>query len=107
MISDTAFGTSTGSGMGFIFDKPESPLAATIDELVGLRSSIILAARFAESENQAVERRGELRARLVVLRRQYTEKLDEIAMTLSAQEAIRAKEEVEQSAMVRREFLTA
>lgn len=80
----------------------KSELETSIDELASLRFSIILTARFADSPTQTRERREELHARLASLRRQYSEKIDEIAMTLSVQAAMDAKEEVERTVAVPR-----
>jgi hypothetical protein len=72
-------------------------LEASIDELASLRFSIILTARFVNSPSQTEGRREELSARLAALRRQYSEKIDEIAMTLSVQAAMDAKDKVERT----------
>lgn len=80
----------------------ESKLAASIDELAKLRFSTVLTARFATSPNQPPERQEELRERLADLRRQYFEKIDEIAMTLSVEAAMKAKEEVERTVSIPR-----
>lgn len=78
----------------------QAELKASIAELSSLRFSILLTARFVDSPAQSLERREELRERLATLRRQYENKIDEIAMTLSVQAAMNAKDEVERAVSV-------
>lgn len=85
-----------------IAETEENQLAASIDALASLRFSIVLTGRFADSPSQPPERRAELRERLAALRRQYSTKIDEIAMTLSVQAAMDAKEKVEKAVAVPR-----
>jgi len=75
-------------------------LAVCIEELANLRFTIILTAKWEASATEDVERRDDLRADLVSLRREYSKKIDEIAMTFGVQQAIDAKEEVERSVTV-------
>jgi len=75
-------------------------LAASTQELAGLRFSIILTARWVASASEEIERRNELRTELEELRRRYSEKIDEIAMTFGVQNAIDAKENVERTVTV-------
>ncbi|MFZ0746258.1 MAG: hypothetical protein WAM85_17755 [Terracidiphilus sp.] len=96
-LLDTA---SIGSGSRYAIEKQEDSLAASIDELAGLRFSIILTAKWETSESVDAERRNELHAELLDLRRQYSQKIDEIAMTFGVQSAMNAKEEVEHSVAV-------
>ena len=76
--------------------------AASIEELAGLRFSIILTAKWEAiaSNDQDVERRNELRAELKNLRRQYSEKIDDIAIAFGIQNAIDAKQEVERTVAI-------
>lgn len=78
----------------------ENALAASTEELAGLRFSIILTAKWEASASEDVQRRNELRAELRDLRRQYSEKIDEIAITFGVQSAMDAKEEVEHTVTV-------
>jgi len=59
-------------------DIHKDPFTACVDELASLRFSISLAAQFSVSPSQSPERQEELRARLIVLRRQYAVKIDEM-----------------------------
>ena len=83
-----------------VYEKQENLLAATTEELASLSFSIILTARWEASASEDVERRHQLRAELVDLRRQYSQKIDEIAMTSGIQKAMDAKEEVEHTVSV-------
>lgn len=94
--------TVTDSNNDQLSEAGKSELETSIDELASLRFSIILTARFADSPTQTLERREELHDRLATLRRQYSDKIDEIAMTLSVQAAMDAKDEVERTVEVPR-----
>jgi hypothetical protein len=91
---------STGPATRFAQESGEGPLAASIDELAGLRFSIILTARWEGAASDNRELQEDLRARLVRLRRQYSDKIDEIAMAFGVQFALDAKDEVERSVIV-------
>jgi hypothetical protein len=80
----------------------ESLLADSIEELAGLRFSIVLTAKWEAmaSNDQDVERRNDLRAELENLRRQYSQKIDDIAITFGIQNAIDAQEEVERAVAI-------
>ena len=91
---------SFGPASRYAQEKLESSLAANTEELAGLRFSIILTAKWEASSNADAERRNELRAELSGLRRHYSQKIDEIAMTFGVQSAIKAKEEVERTVAI-------
>ncbi len=55
------------------------------------------------SESETIERRTELRADLVLLRRHYEDKIDEIAMTFGVEQAMKVKADVERTVFVPRE----
>jgi hypothetical protein len=84
----------------YAHEKQENLLADSTEELASLRFSIILTARWEAAASEDVERRDELRAELVELRRQYSEKIDDIAMTFGVQSAIDAKEDVERAVVI-------
>jgi hypothetical protein len=88
---------SIGSASRYAHRKQEDLIAARTDELASLRFSIVLTAKWEASAGDDVERRNELRAELVDLRRQYSQKIDEIAMTFGIQNAMNAKDEVERT----------
>jgi hypothetical protein len=71
-----------------------------------LRFSIILTARWADSDSESPDRRAELRADLAQLRKHYGDKIDEIAMTFGVDQAMKAKEEVERTVVVPRDIVT-
>jgi hypothetical protein len=73
------------------------------EELGALRFSIILTARWESSDYETPERRAELREDLVLLRKHYNDKIDEIAMSFGVEPAMKAKEEVERTVIVPRE----
>ena len=70
------------------------------EELAALRFSIILTARWAASEDEAPERRAELRDELELLRKHYGDKVDEIAMTFGVQQAMETQNQVERTVIV-------
>lgn len=94
--------TVSDSDHSLLAEADKDNLEASIDELASLRFSIILTARFAESPSQTPQRREELRIRLEHLRDHYSQKIDEIAMTLSVQAAMDAKDKVERTVSVPR-----
>ncbi len=91
---------SIGPASRFAHQDEESLLAAGTIELAGLRFSIILTARWEAEAAGDLERRNELRAELEDLRRQYSQKIDEIAMSSGIQNAIDAKEKVERAVAI-------
>jgi hypothetical protein len=70
------------------------------EELAALRFSIILTARWADSDTETPERRAELRDELALLRRHYGDKVDEIAMTFGVQQAMKTQNQVERTVVV-------
>jgi hypothetical protein len=88
---------SIGPASRFAREKQKSLLAVNTNELAGLRFSIILTAKWEASASADVERRSELRSELAGLRRNYSQKIDEIAMTFGVQDAMNAKEDVERT----------
>ena len=77
-------------------------LAVAREELASLRFATILTARWEASASKDAMRRNEMRADLATLRRQYSQKIDEIAMSFSIQDAMDAQKEVERSVFVPR-----
>lgn len=73
------------------------------EELAALRFSIVLTARWADSEDEPPERRAELRDELELLRQHYGDKIDEIAMTFGVQKAMEAQNQVERTVIVPRD----
>lgn len=98
-------GTNTiGPAFPYVLETREAVLACDTEELAALRFSIILTARWEASDNEIPERRAELRADLVLLRKHYGDKIDEIAMTFGVDQAMKAKEEVERTVVVPRDI---
>ncbi len=87
-------------GSRYIREKQQDRLSASVDELASLRFSIILTGRWEIAASEDPERRGELREELACLRRQYSEKIDEIAMSFGVQIAMDAKDEVERTVVI-------
>jgi hypothetical protein len=87
----------------YIRETRDALLAYETEELAALRFSIILTARWEASDDEAPDRRVELRDELALLRRHYGNKIDEIAMTYGVQQAMKTKEEVERAVIVPRE----
>jgi hypothetical protein len=94
--------TSLEPGSQCAHEERESLLVASFEELAGLRFSILLTARWEGAAVEDQERRNELRAKLVSLRRKYSNKIDDIAMTFGIQRAMNAKEEVERTVTIPR-----
>jgi hypothetical protein len=92
-----------GPASRFISESREKQLAQTVEALAVLRFSVILTARWESSETEDAEQRAELRKELVVLRKQYGDKLDEIAMNFGVAHAMTVKEEVERNVILPRE----
>jgi hypothetical protein len=91
---------SIGPASRYVHEKQKISLAANTDELAGLRFSIILTAKWEASAVADPERRDELRSELAGLRRNYSQKIDEIAMTFGIRHAMKAKEEVERKVAI-------
>jgi hypothetical protein len=91
---------SIGPASRYVHEKQKVSLASNIDELAGLRFSIILTALWEASTNVDVEHRNELRSELDGLRRNYSGKIDEIAMTFGVQNAMKAQKEVERTVAI-------
>lgn len=96
--------TYTGPASIYIRETREELLSYETDELAALRFSIILTARWESSEYESPDRRAELRADLILLRKHYEDKVDEIAMTFGVEQAMKAKAEVERTVIVPREL---
>jgi hypothetical protein len=92
-----------GPASRYIRESQEAMLFYDTEELAVLRFSIILTARWADSEGEEPERRAELRSELAILRKHYGDKIDEIAMTFGVGQAMKAKAEVERSVVLPRE----
>lgn len=88
-----------------IADVHEAMLTFEIEALAALRFSILLTIRWEGSRDESPEQRTELRADLALLRRQYGDKIDEIAMTFGVDEAMWAKEEIERTVVVPSELM--
>ncbi|MFP5206888.1 MAG: hypothetical protein ACLGSH_16170 [Acidobacteriota bacterium] len=80
----------------------QDPLEAGIERLGELRFLLVLTARLEGSSSIGPERRLKLRRDLGRLRRQYADKIDEIAMGFGVQQAMDAKELVERTVKVPR-----
>ncbi len=88
---------SMGPGTRYIYEDRKRTLAFLTEELAALRFSILLTARWEGAAEDDRSRRDELRAELKDLRSQYSEKIDEIAMTLGVQSAMNAQEDVQRN----------
>jgi hypothetical protein len=98
--------TTIGPTYQYVLETRDALLANDTEELGTLRFSIILTARWADSDSESPERRSELRADLVLLRKHYSDKIDEIAMTFGVEQAMKAKEEVERTVVVPRDIVS-
>jgi len=84
----------------YIRETRDELLTYEAEELAAVRFSIILTARWAASDDEAPERRAELREELELLHKHYGDKIDEIAMTFGVQQAIETMDEVERTVVV-------
>jgi hypothetical protein len=89
-----------GPASRYIRETRDELLAYDVEELAAVRLSILLTAKWVESESEDPERRDELRQDLAILRKHYGDMLDEIAMTFGVNSAMKAKEEVEESVVI-------
>jgi len=96
-----------GPNAPYVLETPEALFAYDTDELSALRFSIILTARWADSDSESPDRRAELRADLAQLRKHYGDKIDEIAMTFGVDKAMKAKEDVERTVVVPHDVVTS
>ena len=81
-------------------------LIEEIEDLGALRFAIILTSRWAASDSESPERRAELRSDLALLRKRYSNKIDEIAMMFGVGQAMKAKDEVERTVIVPRDIVS-
>jgi hypothetical protein len=93
-----------GPASRYVLETREALLTYEREELAALRFSIILTARWEAASDEDPQQRAELRADLELLRRHFGDKIDEIAMTFGVDEAMKAKEEVEQTVVVPRDM---
>jgi len=93
-----------GPASRYIKETCEAMLAYETEELAALRFSIILTARWESSGDEDPQQRAELRGDLLLLRRHYGDKIDEMAMTFGVEEAMKATETVERSVVVPRDL---
>jgi hypothetical protein len=93
-----------GPASRYIKETREALLAYETEELAALRFSIILTARWEASDDEDPEQRAELRADLSLLRRHFSDKIDEIAMTFGVEEAMKAKDTAERTVVVPRDL---
>jgi len=93
-----------GPASRYMKETREALLTFETEELAALRFSIILTARWEASDDQDPEQRAELRADLLLLRRQFGDKIDELAMTFGVEEAMKAKDNIERTVVVPRDM---
>ena len=93
-----------GPASRYMKETREAMLDYETEELAALRFSIILTARWEACDDQDQQQRAELRADLSLLRRHYSDKIDELAMTFGVSEAMKAKDKVERTVVVPRDM---
>jgi hypothetical protein len=89
-----------GPASRYVRERPRTSLSDAVEQLAGLRFSIVLSARQESSGVLTAPARAELRDELRRLRSRYSDKIDEIAMNYGVQAAIDAKEGVEREVVV-------
>lgn len=100
MLTATVDRLSLSPGTTHLHDEEELTLSSAVEELVRLRFSIILTARWEAGEEDDPERRAELKTELSELRTIYFDRIDEIAMKFGVQQAMDAKDQVEHNVIV-------
>ena len=95
--------TLIGPASRYINEARGEQLSAAVEELAVLRFCIILTARWESTETEDLEQRDQLRSELVVLRKQYGDKIDDIAMDFGVSHAMTVKQEVERNVILPRE----
>jgi conjugal transfer/entry exclusion protein len=81
-------------------ENKQACLSNAVDQLAGLRFSIVLSARWESSGSLSGDARTELQDDLRQLRSRYSSKIDEIAMNYGVQAAMAAQERVEREITV-------
>ena len=104
MPTYTTGAASINPATRYLDEQRKMKLAASAEELAGIRFSIMLTAKWEASDSQTPERRGELRAELSILRSLYLNQIDDIAMAFGVQEAMDLKDEVERTVTVPKEM---
>lgn len=89
-----------GPASRFILEQQQVSLSDAVEQLAGIRFSIVLSARWESSGILSGDDRAEIREELSQLRSRYANKIDEIAMNYGVQAAIEAKEGVEREVIV-------
>ena len=90
----------TGPASRYVFEQQHAQLSSAVEQLAGLRFSIVLSAKWESSGLFNGEARAELRDEIRLLRHRYSNKIDEIAMDYGIQAAMEAQEGVERAVIV-------
>ncbi len=98
--------TTIGPTSEDVIETREVLLTEETEELGALRFATILTSRWADSDEETLERRAELRSDLAVLRKRYSNKIDDIAMKFGIAQAMKAMEEVERTVIVPRDVVS-
>jgi hypothetical protein len=89
-----------GPASRYALERRQVTLSDAVEQLAGLRFSIVLSAKWESSGILSGHARTELRDELRQLRWKYSHKIDEIAINYGVQAAIDAQEEVEREVEV-------
>lgn len=89
-----------GPASRLVLEHQQLSLSDAVEQLSGLRFSIVLSAKWESSGVLTGDARTELRDELRQLRSRYSDKIDEIAMNHGVQAAIEAKEGVEREVVL-------
>ncbi|MGP8251204.1 MAG: hypothetical protein ACLQHF_04170 [Terracidiphilus sp.] len=99
-LTEALHPADTGLASRSVLERQHISLSDAVEQLAGLRLSIVLAARWESSGVLSAHTRAEIRNELCKLRSRYTGKIDEIAMNYGVQAAIAAQEGVEREVSV-------
>ena len=99
-LTETLNPSNAGPATRYVLEHGLDSLSDAVEQLAGLRFSVVLTARWESSGVLSGQARDELRDELRQLRSRYSDKIDEIAMGYGVQTAMEAQESVEREVNV-------
>jgi hypothetical protein len=99
-LTETLDPSIAGPASRYILEQNNAGLSDAVEQLAGMRFSILLSAKWENAGVLSDQARTELRDELRQIRSQYDDKIDEIAMTFGVQAAMDAKAGVERAVAI-------